>query len=159
MRLTCSVEQPTSSSPAPGYKQCFRLNFYLWLRWSVTLQLVIFRTLLIFFDFYKIWLLICQRESSSIILVGLPLRFGDELERISAYMEENIEMELTVEMTYSQAMFFKHFSKEIDVENYIPDSVEWYKEEGGIHIKGRTRLVKRGRFIKRFFCCVELSQS
>ena len=73
-------------------------------------------------------------------------------------MEENIEMEFTVEMTYSQAMFFKHFSKEIDVENYIPDSVEWYKEEGGIHIKGRSRLVKRGRFIKLFFCSVELSQ-
>ena len=74
-------------------------------------------------------------------------------------MEENIEMEFTVEMTYSQAMFFKHFSKEIDVEKHIPDSVEWYKEEGGIHVRGRARLVKKGRFMKRFFCFAGLSQS
>ena len=59
-------------------------------------------------------------------------------------MEENVETEQVIKMTYSKAMFFSNFSKEIDVENNIPDSVEWYKEEGGIHIKGRVRLIRKG---------------
>jgi len=78
-------------------------------------------------------------------LVGLPLSFGNELNRISSYMAENVETVETIEMTFSQAMFFSNFSKEIGVEKNIPDSVEWYKEEGGISIRGRTRLVRKGK--------------
>ena len=87
-----------------------------------------------------------QRDTSSITLVGLPLSFGNEVQRISVYMEENVETELVIKMTYSQAMFFSNCSKEIGVESNIPDSVEWFREEGGIHIRGRARLVRRGSF-------------
>ena len=70
-------------------------------------------------------------------------------------MAKNVEIDLIVELSFSQAMFFSNFSKELEVEKYIPESVEWYKEEGGIHLKGRASLVKKGNFLKHSRFCVK----
>ena len=87
-----------------------------------------------------------QRNSMSITLVGLPLNFNNELEGITAYMKENSETELTIEMNYAQAMFFTKFSKEINVESNILESVEWHRIKGvGIALKGRARNVQKGK--------------
>ena len=86
-----------------------------------------------------------QRQKSNIILVGLPLNFNSEYERITSFMSENVEIELTVEMTFSQAMFFSNFINELVLgDRNILDSVEWFKKDGGIHVRGRTRLVRKG---------------
>ena len=59
-------------------------------------------------------------------------------------MSENVEIELTVEMTFSQAMFFSNFINELVGDRKILDSVEWFKKDGGIRVRGRTRLVRKG---------------
>ena len=80
-------------------------------------------------------------------MVGLPSNFSTEYQRIAAYLADNVETDQIVEMSFSQAMFFSNFSQEIQVEKHIPESVEWYKEEGGIHLKGRACVVRKSKLI------------
>ena len=85
-----------------------------------------------------------KRQKSSIILVGLPLNFDSEYERITSFMSENVETEVTVEMTFSQAMFFSYFTNELAGDKNMLERVEWFKKNGGIHVRGRARLVRKG---------------
>jgi len=61
----------------------------------------------------------------------------------------DVEVEHRIDMTYSQTMFFSNFADDIGVQNNIPhDTVKWYKEAGGICLKGRQSDVAKGKH-----CC------
>ena len=69
-------------------------------------------------------------------------------------MANNAETEYRVDMTYSQTMFFSDQSSKLGVENNIPNSVDWYKEPGGICLKGRLCQVQKGKQFYSKFCYV-----
>ena len=84
------------------------------------------------------------------MLVGLEDDFDKEYQRISTYLAENVEVTRTINMTYSQAMFFSKFSSLIGVDDNIDDRVGWFERVGGICLKGRLSLVDKGNAVLVF---------
>ena len=76
-------------------------------------------------------------------MVGLPSSFNEQIERLTTYIEENAEVEKTAQLSYSKTLFISSFPTEIKADDQL-SNVEWYKQPGGIHLKGRACLVRKG---------------
>ena len=59
-------------------------------------------------------------------------------------MKDNVEIDARFDLTFSQTMFFSEFARELELDRNL-HNVEWYKEAGGIHLKGRACLVRKGK--------------